>query len=457
MYSVKFKCQIITPMFMAGADGKTPELRPSEFKGMMRWWWRAIKAEDNLVNLKEKEAKIFGGTGDGQGRSKVRIKIVPGDLKEVKASNGRNLKIEYNFQWNFDNRVRMLKGKHAGIGYLFYSTTLRERERGFFKPKSTFEVILSSNDEEAFNQALASFWLAVYFGGFGTRSRRGGGNVAILEVSDNSLELNFLPEKNNSEDLARWLIINFQKASKLINGTEKPQKFAVSYSNLSFSRFIISKKSFNFWIDALNDIGIKFMNFRKEHKSEIFDTAVFGLPILHRSSKIRIIGGNIDKNGKIFNKVERRSSPLWIKIIKAGKNFYWLVLRLSGEFLEEGKVLLQVPPRGKSSQKPDYRLIDEFWSELKTSGNEYILSYPQTLAKTIEKIKKEINPRKIILFGSRARVDAYLKSDIDIAVDADRIGTLSMPHIDIINLRKINQDLLEKIIREGVMIYERKS
>jgi len=50
---LKLKCRLITPMFMAGADGRTPELRPSEFKGMMRWWWRAIKAEDDIERIKK--------------------------------------------------------------------------------------------------------------------------------------------------------------------------------------------------------------------------------------------------------------------------------------------------------------------------------------------------------------------------------------------------------------------
>lgn len=48
---------------MAGADGRTPELGPSEFKGMMRFWWRAVKAEDDIAKLKKEENGIFGGTG----------------------------------------------------------------------------------------------------------------------------------------------------------------------------------------------------------------------------------------------------------------------------------------------------------------------------------------------------------------------------------------------------------
>jgi CRISPR-associated protein Cmr1 len=70
----KFKCEIVTPMFLAGADGKTPELRPPSIKGMLRFWWRAIISE-RIDKLKEEEAKIFGSSNETIGRSKFRIRI----------------------------------------------------------------------------------------------------------------------------------------------------------------------------------------------------------------------------------------------------------------------------------------------------------------------------------------------------------------------------------------------
>jgi CRISPR-associated protein Cmr1 len=49
MEKITFECEIITPMFMYGGDGKTLELRPSEFKGMLRFWWRALHPELSFV------------------------------------------------------------------------------------------------------------------------------------------------------------------------------------------------------------------------------------------------------------------------------------------------------------------------------------------------------------------------------------------------------------------------
>jgi len=449
MQSIKLKCQIITPMFMAGADGRTPELRPSEFKGMMRWWWRAIKAEDDTEKLRKDEAKIFGGTGEKDGRSKVSIVIdnhhPPSDFI------GENISSE-------------IRDKN-GCKYLLYSTfALKVRGepliRKYIKDGYNFTINLKAHDKESYKQALASLWLSIYLGGFGTRARRGGGNLVVLNNPENDFDLDFIVKGNTPQEVANWVIGNFKKVCKMITGDEKPENFAVSYSNLSFSRFIISKKNFDSWIDALNDIGKIFMNFRTTHKKEIFDSAVFGLPVLHRSSDTIVLGGNFDKNNKkIKEKIERRSSPLWIKVLKSQKKFYWMVLRLSGEFLEEGKVLLNVERRNSTiigSQKPDYRLIDEFWNALKNNyGEEFILSRPKFLDNIIEKIKKETNPKKIILFGSRARGDAYKKSDIDIALDTDRPLSFPEPNIDIVNLNKVEQKLHEKIKKEGVIIYER--
>lgn len=32
-----FECEVVTPMFLAGADGKTPELRAPSIKGAIRF------------------------------------------------------------------------------------------------------------------------------------------------------------------------------------------------------------------------------------------------------------------------------------------------------------------------------------------------------------------------------------------------------------------------------------
>ncbi len=349
------------------------------------------------------------------------------------------MKTDYNLTWNFDKSTKSLTGKDAGIGYLFYSTVLPNREKSYIKPNFNFNIELSSFDEDAFKQALASLWASIYLGGFGTRARRGGGNVCIESINgSNTSELDFILKGENSDEIGNWIVKNFEIAKRFINSNNA---WAFSYTNLCFSRFIISKNSFNSWKEALNDIGMIYSNFRKKRKNQIFDTAVFGLPVMHDGFKIKI-------EGKESN---RRASPLIIKILSSNGKYWWMVLRLFGEFLPEKEPLAKKRKVGdkwkiEKTQKPDYSLIDEFWQELKSNGQEFILNKPDYLDKIVEKIKQQINPRKIILFGSRARGDAHKNADIDLAIESEEsIEKLSIyGPFDIVNLRKVSHDMRKK-------------
>ena len=80
---------------------------------------------------------------------------------------------------------------------------------------------------------------------------------------------------------------------------------------------------------------------------------------------------------------------------------------------------------------------------------------------------KEFNVKKIVLFGSRARGDNKLKSDIDIAVygcdDFDNFKVKvdeelwSLLYVDIINMNSkyISEELIKEINRDGRVLYEK--
>ena len=78
---------------------------------------------------------------------------------------------------------------------------------------------------------------------------------------------------------------------------------------------------------------------------------------------------------------------------------------------------------------------------------------------------KDIN--KVILFGSRARGDNSLKSDIDLAIYADssivefiesiEINTHTLLEFDFSDMKFIcDEFFIEQIKKEGVMIYEKR-
>jgi len=424
-----------------------PELRPSEFKGMMRFWWRAIKADNDIKKLAKEEAEIFGSADKVIGKSKILIRITNENL-----SYGNDLKQDlenkYNCKWSFN--LEKLIGNYRGIGYLFYSTVLKPPRRKYIKPGSVFIIEFLSQDKENLEKAIASFWASVYLGGFGTRARRGGGNITVIQV-ENSKNLKipeFILKGNDFQKIADWLIDNFKKVKKLITGTENyPQNFVTDYSNLSFSRFIISKDGKDKWFDTLNEVGKIFHDFRYDHRNQIFKSAAFGFPVRHKNGTVKSAEHN------------RRSSPLIFKVLEVDSKYYWMVLRLSGEFLPQGDVL----KFNNQTQKPDYTLIDTFWKELSNKMLEkkikHILNYPSTLSKIINDIKEKLTPRRIVLFGSRARGDAHKRADIDIAVDTDKnVAELKLNGpIDIVDLKTASFSLKQQIEREGVTLYERKT
>lgn len=339
-YKLTLDCELITPLFMYGADNQTPELRPSEFKGMMRFWWRALKAESNINVLRKQESDIFGGAGDETGeKSKVliEIKVEPYQLVDSQ------LKVKEELKWYFDSSLRRLKGNHAGIGYLFYSVL----DKSYFKPNRSFKIDIRSLDESAFKNAVAAMWTAIYLGGFGSRSRRCGGCLVVKNPNIESLtNINFTPKGSEPNKLKGWIIENLKKCFQVVGRSN--QNSANDYSTISTNlndKILISKNAFQNWKDAVNEIGKIYMDFRTNHRNQKLELADFGLPI---------------KNVKGIP-LNRRASPLILKVIKSENKFFWCAIRLDGILLpKEAKRVFQ-------SQKgePKINLLDTFWSELK--------------------------------------------------------------------------------------------
>ncbi len=89
----------------------------------------------------------------------------------------------------------------------------------------------------------------------------------------------------------------------------------------------------------------------------------------------------------------------------------------------------------------------------------------QCVIQEIIHLAQKYDVQKVILFGSRARGDYKLKSDIDLAFQGGKGNyfsfdvdeeTSTLLQFDIIDLEKPVQDeLLESINREGIILYEK--
>ncbi|WP_449355549.1 type VII toxin-antitoxin system MntA family adenylyltransferase antitoxin [Virgibacillus natechei] len=91
---------------------------------------------------------------------------------------------------------------------------------------------------------------------------------------------------------------------------------------------------------------------------------------------------------------------------------------------------------------------------------ETLLQLKNILIKTLEQV-----PANIYLFGSWARNEEKRTSDIDIAIQSaekiptkiwvelrEKIEESTLPyHVDLVDLSKANIDLVEKVMREGIL------
>jgi CRISPR-associated protein Cmr1 len=182
MEEVTFHLRTVTPMFMAGADQSTAELRAPSFRGEMRYWQRALVGgivgtnAGGLKQVVEQETKIFGATDTS---SAVSMRISAPSHEPVK------------FIEPISRRVGTTR-QATGKGYLLWSMAESGRvERGnykparwYFPPGTRFRVTLSAQDqhEMRLKQAVACFWLLTHLGAVGSRSRRCAGSLEVEEV-----------------------------------------------------------------------------------------------------------------------------------------------------------------------------------------------------------------------------------------------------------------------------------
>lgn len=187
---ITFGCRVLTPLFLAGADGTernaVPEFRAPSLKGAMRFWWRAVQAEEDTDGLKKTEAGIFGGTGKGEGKSIFGIRM--SGVKSLLTGSHR------------------LLPHHSGDVNCFCVANHGEQckkgmKRTAILPGQEFSVeFFYGRPHQVFTpeRLKAVFILTSILGGLGKRSRRGFGSFEINAVDgikpDREVNLEYIYE-----------------------------------------------------------------------------------------------------------------------------------------------------------------------------------------------------------------------------------------------------------------------
>lgn len=78
MTDIEVSYTVTTPMFCSGAHPKEnePEFRLASFKGVLRYWWRALawsRFDGDLDRIKREEDSLFGSAAGGQSRVLMRL------------------------------------------------------------------------------------------------------------------------------------------------------------------------------------------------------------------------------------------------------------------------------------------------------------------------------------------------------------------------------------------------
>lgn len=272
MQTITFTCEIITPMFLAGADGLTPELRPPSIKGALRFWWRAMHGDMLVSNLKKAETEIFGGGGEKARRSAVIIRV-----------GNKSLDIVVNKDNSIDQK------QWPGTGYLLYSV-LYMNERDYFNPNSEFILSFSSCYPDKLKEVVKAFVCLVLFGGIGSRSRRGAGSIFVKSIDGNA--------EDQLKDIAGILNMSeIENPKQFIAHLKKNIKLLVdsypaegSYSALNGSSLYVMEPKVD-WLQALECIGLRFKKIRDSIKHDVGGTPNFGIPVQHskKSDKPRLM------------------------------------------------------------------------------------------------------------------------------------------------------------------------
>jgi CRISPR-associated protein Cmr1 len=148
MHTITFECETITPMFLSGADGSTPELRPPSIKGALRFWWRAMNGHLDLKTLKEREGEIFGDTGR---RSSFSVRVLQHASTEKQLATASTAILPHKFKSSYKSAIQ---------------------------PKNAFQVEIRTDANQQEIEAL--FELSCLLGGIGGRARRGFGSIQII-------------------------------------------------------------------------------------------------------------------------------------------------------------------------------------------------------------------------------------------------------------------------------------
>ncbi|MFO0762668.1 MAG: type III-B CRISPR module RAMP protein Cmr1 [Byssovorax sp.] len=387
--------EVLTPMFLGGADQNQAELRAPSIKGALRFWYRALDPQ-----YRKYEHRIFGSGGEKASRSLLLLRVREGERSGERMVFG-DAKAE---QFTEGSKTHAING----LIYLGYSFNLGDnRQRRALVPGARFTVTMSCHhasvhDKEEFKRALrtalASLWALGHFGALGSRSRRGFGALALTGWSLvdqerkplSSADFDALPLLAGEPSPVAWMA-GVKKARAMFrtwfgafdgDGARRARHPHVTMG----SEFFVKKEAFRRdWKGALLAIGKELQKFRQRKPIEDYQSVkdhvlyrarkggrqirhlpgrvVFGLPLMFRFSSVP------EGRPVTFAPVasERHGSLLFIRPVLVNGQLHNMIIRLAGD-IPGVDVEAGIRKEEGSLGSPRNNLMDVFVTEQKSKG-----------------------------------------------------------------------------------------
>lgn len=381
MQSITAKYKVVTPLFISGEDQAKAELRAPSIKGNLRFWYRATALPylGSWQAVKEEEQRLFGSSDTGQGQFLIRLKTV---------DNGITNKSQ---RWNDTGSA------YLGYGLINSSSGQNQNSRPFINPGTVFSVEIKIrpgfSDLASIKRALTAIGL---FGGLGARSRHGFGSLSLESLKVNGQEEWKAPKTKEELQKVLGLFVNS------LGDLNKELPAFTSFSGLS--RISIAELNAD-PLFLLVQIGREMIRYRSYGKSRagaphelpwrekaqqifsddhnlIYDFAhgkeiknhpervVFGLPHNYFFSRQKPDNFNVNVNAAWINeedhkeKIERRTSPLFIHIHPLSDQYAAVLTLLPAVFLPPGAgvAISKVRDNRKTTVEAnaDYKVIHKF-------------------------------------------------------------------------------------------------
>ncbi len=365
MPQVRLNVEAVTPIFLGGADpGGDPELRPASFRGVLRFWWRALMAgiigDGDLTMLREAETEVFGETERG---SPVIVRV------------------------SGQAQPQMFRSTQQGVNYLLWSMVRTNRK--CIPAGTQFALTLQTRpgvkSDESLKRALASLWLLTHLGGIGSRSRRGGGSVQVMNVQGQlpsgmpNLQVQAQSPQQLRDELANGLkqLRTLVRAGGLTpSSVSTNPAFDVLHPNCC--RIVVLNRTWRTWEEAMNEVGQAFQTFRNRLQPDYQNVkgvvsgrspnlqpvyrAAFGLPIVFYYRSLR--GQQAMLEGDLH---DRRASPLLMRVVRLANGQHTMAMTVfKGTLLESGEGL-KLRQRGGptiGSTAPGLGILDTFLNNL---------------------------------------------------------------------------------------------